>query len=103
MFTLDVYSNEQWKTYPVQADRLADLRAYAERVMAADDARGEHGVYHNFDWNDPESLNWDDPELVEFDKIIHPADYETCPHGMSANLCYGPAHYASDYEISQGW
>ena len=26
-----------------------------------------------------------------------------CEHGMSLQNCYGAAHYASDYEISQGW
>lgn len=33
------------------------------------------------------------------------ADYlnPTCEHGLSAHLCFGPAHYASDAEIAQGW
>ena len=26
-----------------------------------------------------------------------------CEHGMSLQNCYGPAHYASDYELNQGW
>ena len=26
-----------------------------------------------------------------------------CEHGMSRQQCYGPAHYASDFEITQGW
>lgn len=30
-------------------------------------------------------------------------DDGTCEHGMSASLCFGPAHYASDAEIRQGW
>jgi hypothetical protein len=29
--------------------------------------------------------------------------YPTCDHGMSAWLCYGSAHYASDAEIAAGW
>ena len=33
---------------------------------------------------------------------IHPG-VVNCEHGMSLQQCYGPAHYASDFEISQGW
>lgn len=29
--------------------------------------------------------------------------YPTCDHGLSADLCYGPAHYATDEEIAKGW
>lgn len=29
--------------------------------------------------------------------------YPQCSHGMSLALCYGPAHYATDEEIAQGW
>lgn len=47
----------------------------------------------------------DQPNLVNGN--IYPRLYErlhpTCEHGLSADLCYGPAHYASDFEIAQGW
>ena len=29
--------------------------------------------------------------------------YPTCEHGLSLGLCYGPAHYATDEEIAQGY
>jgi len=29
--------------------------------------------------------------------------YPQCEHGMSLALCMGPAHYATDEEIRQGW
>ncbi len=45
------------------------------------------------------------PHLI--DGIAYPRLYAalnpTCEHGMSAWLCYGPAHYASDAEIAMGW
>jgi hypothetical protein len=52
-----------------------------------------------------DSLADDQPYLINGN--VYPTLYErlhpTCEHGLSADLCYGPAHYASDYEISQGW
>jgi hypothetical protein len=36
------------------------------------------------------------PELME---VLFP----TCEHGLSASLCMGPAHYATDEEIMMGY
>jgi hypothetical protein len=51
-----------------------------------------------------------DPETdlpAEFDDKAFPAlwDYlhPLCEHRMSADLCYGPAHYCSPEEIAAGW
>lgn len=55
---------------------------------------------------------YDDDERVpaeqrNVDYLLYPTLYAElhpiCEHGMSLNLCYGPAHYASDAEIAQGW
>lgn len=45
------------------------------------------------------------PHLI--DGNVYPQLYArlnpTCEHGMSAWLCYGPAHYVSDDELARGW
>lgn len=52
--------------------------------------------------------NWDEDKYEQarwmYDQwcSIHPG-VVLCEHGMSIQGCYGPAHYASDYEINQGW
>lgn len=45
------------------------------------------------------------------DVMQRPAQYPTlwdllnptCEHGMSAWLCFGPAHYVSNDELAMGW
>jgi hypothetical protein len=40
-----------------------------------------------------------DQAHVKLNDVLHP----TCEHGLSASLCYGPSHYASDEEIARGY
>lgn len=41
-----------------------------------------------------------DPET---DPTLYDRLYPTCEHNLSGNLCYGPAHYATDAEIARGF
>ena len=52
----------------------------------------------------------DEPAAVQphmIDANAYPRLYAalnpTCGHGMPASGCYGPAHWASEEEIAQGW
>jgi hypothetical protein len=106
---LEVYSQEQWRDcrkgcYIVRGT-VPQLRAFCERWIARDRARDVTGmtIYHNF-YIDPnnnlsrEQVDELGDELVEFDRFLHPAEYETCPHGLSAWLCADPVnHYDPRY------
>ena len=95
--TLQVYSNEQWKCYDVKGD-IVHLKDYVQRIIACDEARNEHGVYHCFEVDPHDDLadhfrKFTPPEIIELDKIIHPSEYETCHHGLSLNGCYDPVNH----------
>jgi hypothetical protein len=106
---LEVYSHSQWtnrndpKGCYIVTGELRHLRAFAERWMARDKALDPTGMseYHVF-CIDPngnltrEELDSLGDELLAFDMLIHPTEYETCEHGLSASLCCGPQHYPMD-------
>lgn len=104
---LEVYSNDQWRDAKkgcwIVKGTLPQLRDYCERWMARDRALDPTGmdVYHVY-YIDPdgkltrEELDSLGDELLAFEMLLHPADFETCEHGLSANLCYGPQHYPLD-------
>jgi hypothetical protein len=47
----------------------------------------------------------DQPYLINGNvyPTLHERLHPTCEHGLSADLCYGPSHWASDAEIAQGF
>ena len=104
---LEVYSNSQWrdarKGCYIVTGELAHLRAYVERWMDRDKALDPTGMdeYHVFYLDPNEYLTQAQrdeyaDELLAFEMLIHPADFDECEHGLSANLCCGPQHYPMD-------
>jgi hypothetical protein len=105
IFEMSVYDNKRWtlqgkREYIVKGS-ARDLMGYVKRLMAKDEATGDPMEYHVFDI-DPRGdwgrYDWDmalnDPDFEALDRLIHPAYYETCQHGMCLASCYGPGHYA---------
>jgi hypothetical protein len=107
VFEMSVYSNGQWRDchkgeYIVKGT-LADLKAFCERWIARDLAIDETGrvEYHVFELDPHAVIISDDwslmgQEFVDLLLVIHPGMFETCQHGMSANGCYGPNHWADE-------
>jgi hypothetical protein len=106
---LEVYSNGQWtnrndpKGCYIVTGELAHLRAFCERWIERDRALDPSGMveYHVFHVDPNNNLTREEldslgAELLAFEMLLHPGDFETCEHGLSANLCVGPQHYPMD-------
>ncbi len=86
MFRLEVHICDQRRSY---------VAAFANEASAVDfiARKGLTCAFHEVA-SSPIPDDWN--ALYE---ILNP----TCDHGLSAHLCYGPAHYASDAEIAMGY
>jgi hypothetical protein len=84
--TLEVHICDQRRAYKVTFATETQAIAFLERRTST----------HAFWELEGGSVPADWTKLLDF-------LYPTCEHGLSASLCYGPAHYASDLEIAQGW
>ena len=58
----------------------------------------DNDIHPNWDEDRYEQARW----MYDQWQLIFPG-VVNCEHGMSLQNCYGPSHYASDYEINQGW
>jgi hypothetical protein len=75
-----------------------ELVAYRVRFATEDQALAYMDAHSAYYFAEVESEQVPDSCKRLLDRL-HPR----CEHGMSADLCYGPAHYATDEEIRQGW
>jgi len=103
---LEVYSNGQWtnrndpKGCYVVRGTIPALRSFVERWRERDrvlDATGmmEYHVfytdpYNNLTREDRDALG---DELYDFEVFLHPADFEICVHGLSAQWCVDPVNH----------
>lgn len=70
---------------------------YMDRTAVADKAAGyEHG---NRAFHEIPGYPYDAEKFGKVYERLNPI----CEHGLSANLCYGPAHYAREDEVASGW
>jgi hypothetical protein len=106
MITLEVYSNEQWKSYEVEFARPAHALAFIAGWKAQDLARDPSGmnVYHVFtivpdrdEWGQ-QIFDWNygpvEKAELELWTLLNPQ----CHHGMSESLCmdpFGPHHFGT--------
>jgi hypothetical protein len=107
VFEMSVYSNGQWRDchkpeYIVKGS-LEHLRAFCERWIARDMAIDEtgHVEYHVFELDPNAKIpagvwNRQGEPMGDLLNLIHPGMFETCQHGMSADGCYGPNHWADE-------
>ena len=76
------------------------LENQALEATDREDYFNDHGTYAQWEdaFDEVERITyWYEAITRIFPGVVN------CEHGMSLQMCYGPAHYASDYEISQGW
>lgn len=97
---LEVHVCDQRRSYLAtfegpDGDALA--MAFMQGLTAADQANGY--PYGNHAYHETTGKPYDYERFPQVSAYLNP----TCEHGMSAHLCYGPAHYCSPEEIAQGW
>jgi hypothetical protein len=93
--TLEAHHCDNRNTYLVTFEG----RAYADAEASAVAYVEQRGATHAFHIPEDGDLMQRPAQYPILWRLLNPA----CEHGMSASSCFGPQHYASDLEISQGW